>query len=72
MGGVDTLAELKEKLRKNQEEIAEREARRALHEVMVARLIEANPFDLPPGMVESETEGMIANLQRQLRQQHGR
>jgi trigger factor len=71
VGSVDTLAELKEKLRNNQEDIAEREARRALHEVMVARLIEANPFELPPGMVESETEGMIANLQRQLRQQSG-
>jgi trigger factor len=71
VGGVDTLVELKEKLRKNQEEIAEREARRALHEVMVAHLIEANPFELPPGMVESETEAMIANLQRQLRQQSG-
>jgi trigger factor len=69
--GVDTLAELKEKLRKNQEEIAEREARRALHEVIVSRLVEANPFELPPGMVESETETLIANLQRQLRQQQG-
>ena len=39
VGGVDTLAELTEKLRKDQEEIAEREARRALHEVIVARLI---------------------------------
>jgi trigger factor len=69
--GVDTLAELKEKLRKNQEEIAEREARRALREVIVSRLVEANPFELPPGMVESETETLIANLQRQLRQQQG-
>jgi trigger factor len=68
-GSVDTLAELKEKLRKNQEEIAEREARRALHEVIVSRLIEANPFELPPGMVEAETETLIADLQRQLRPQ---
>jgi trigger factor len=69
VAGVDTLAELKEKLRKNQEEIAEREARHALHEVIVARLIEANPCDLPPGMVETETEALIGDLQRQLRAQ---
>jgi trigger factor len=71
VGGVDTLAELTEKLRKDQEEIAEREARRALHEVIVTRLVEANPFELPPGMVEAETEMLIADLQRQLRAQQG-
>jgi trigger factor len=71
VGGVDTLAELTEKLRKDQEEIAEREARRALHEVIVARLVEANAFELPPGMVEAETEMHIADLQRQLRAQQG-
>jgi trigger factor len=70
-GGVDTLDELKEKLRKQQEEIAEREARRALHEVIVSRLVEANPFELPPGMVEAETETLIADVQRQLRQPPG-
>jgi trigger factor len=71
VGGVDTLAELTEKLRKGQEEIAEREGRRALHEAIVTRLIEANPFELPPGMVEAETEMHIADLQRQLRAQQG-
>jgi trigger factor len=71
VAGVDTLAELTEKLRKNQEEIAEREARRALHEVIVTRLIEANPFELPPGMIEAETEMLIADLQRQVRAQQG-
>jgi trigger factor len=69
--GVDTLAELKDKLRKNQEEIAEREARRALHEVIITHLIEANPFELPPGMVEAETETLSVDLQRQLRPQQG-
>jgi len=69
VAGVDTLAELNEKLRHTQEEIAEREARRALHEVIVTRLVEANPFELPPGMVEAETETLIADLQRQLRPQ---
>jgi trigger factor len=69
VAGVDTLAELKEKLRQNQAEVAEREARRALHEVIVGRLIEANPFDVPPGMVETETEALASDLQRQLRVQ---
>jgi trigger factor len=70
-GGVDTLVELKAKIRASQEATAEREARRQLHEVIVARLIEANPFELPPGMVEAETESLLQDLQRQLRPQQG-
>jgi trigger factor len=70
-GGVDTFAELKEKIRQNQEAVAEREARRALHEVIVSRLIEANPFELPPGMIEAETNTLVEDLQRQLRPQQG-
>jgi trigger factor len=70
-GNVETLDELKDKLRKDLEAGVEREARRALHETAVAHLIEANPFELPPGMVESETEALTADLQRQLRPQQG-
>jgi len=70
-GGVDTFAELQEKIRQNQEAVAEREARRALHETIVSRLIEANPFELPPGMVEAETDALVEDLQRQLRPQQG-
>ena len=55
-----------------EEEIAEGEARRALHEVVVARLVEANPFELPPGVIGAETEMHIADLQRQLRGATGR
>lgn len=68
-GNVDALDELKAKIRSNLETFAEREARRALHEVVVTQLIEANPFELPPGMVEDETEALIADVQRQLRSQ---
>jgi trigger factor len=71
VGGADTLAALKDKLRQNQEAAAEREARRALHEAIVARLIDANPVELPPGMVEAETEMLLEDLQRQLRSQPG-
>jgi trigger factor len=70
-GSVETLDELKDKLRKDLEAGAEREARRALHETVVARLIEANPFELPPGMVDAETEALTADLQRQFRPQQG-
>jgi trigger factor len=42
-----------------------------VHEAIVARLVEANPFELPPGMVEAETDTLIADVQRQLRQQQG-
>jgi trigger factor len=68
-GNVDTLDELKAKIRSNLETLAEREARRGLHEAVVTRLIEANPFELPPGMVEVETEALIEDVQRQLRPQ---
>lgn len=68
-GNLDTLAELTAKVRNNLETSAEREARRALHEAVVTRLIEANPIELPPGMVEGETEALIADVQRQLRPQ---
>jgi trigger factor len=68
-GNVDTLDELKAKIRSNLEAAAEREARRHLHEAVVTRLIEANPFELPPGMVEVETEALIEEVQRQLRPQ---
>jgi trigger factor len=71
VGGADTLAALKDRLRQNQEAAAEREARRALHEAIVARLIDANPVELPPGMVEAETEMLLEDLQRQLRSQPG-
>jgi trigger factor len=70
-GGVDTFAELQAKIRHNQEAVAEREARRALHEAVVSRLIEANPFELPPGMIEAETDTLVEDLQRQLRPQQG-
>jgi trigger factor len=66
-GNVDTLDELRAKIRSTLEASAEREARRALHEAVVARLIEANPFELPPGMVEAETEALIEDVQRQAR-----
>jgi trigger factor len=71
VGGVDTFEALKDKLRQNQEAAAEREARRALHEAIVSRLIDANPFELPPGMIEAEAEMLVEDLQRQLRSQSG-
>jgi trigger factor len=70
-GGADTLAELRDKIRQNQQAMAEREARRGLHEAIVTRLIESNPFELPPGMVETETDSLVNDLQRQLRPQQG-
>jgi trigger factor len=70
-GSVETLDELKDKLRKDLEAGAERDARRALHETVVSRLVEANPFELPPGMVDAETEALTADLQRQFRPQQG-
>lgn len=68
-GSVETLDELQDKLRKTLEASAERVARRALHEAVVAHLIEANPLELPPGMVEGETQALIIDMERELRPQ---
>jgi trigger factor len=38
---------------------------------LVWGLIDANPFELPPGMVEAETDMHLADLQRQIRAQQG-
>lgn len=65
-GAVETLEELKSKVRKGLEETAEREARRLLHNLAVARLIEANPFELPPGMVAEEIQALFTDLRRHL------
>jgi len=63
-GGSETLAELQDKVRKNLAEDAARDARRALHQRVVARLIEANPFELPPGMVAEEVQALFTDLRR--------
>jgi trigger factor len=63
-GGAETLDELKGKLRNGLEEATAREARRALHNLVVARLIEGNPFELPPGMVAEEVQAHYADLRR--------
>jgi hypothetical protein len=64
---VSTPGGATEKLRKDQEEIAEREARgRCMRSSSHAW---SKPTFEPPGMVEAETEMHIADLQRQLPQQ---
>ena len=63
-GGSETLAELQDKVRKNLAEDAARDARRALHQRVVVRLIEANPFELPPGMVAEEVQALFTDLRR--------
>lgn len=68
-GAVDTLDQLKEKLRQSLETAAAREARRGVHQVAVTRLIEANAFELPPGMVEEQTQALFTDLQKQVRPQ---
>lgn len=63
-GGAETLAELQDKVRKNLAEDTARDARRALHQRVVGRLIEANPFALPPGMVAEEVQALFTDLRR--------
>ena len=68
-GEAETLAELKEqireKLREEDAETAEREARQRL----VEALLERNPFDPAPSMVSREVQAQVDMFKRQLAQQ---
>lgn len=68
-GEAETLDELKqqmrEKLREEDGEVAEREARQRL----VEALLERNPFDPAPSMVTREVQAQVDMFKRQLQQQ---
>ncbi|RLB55639.1 MAG: trigger factor [Deltaproteobacteria bacterium] len=61
--GVETLEQLKEKLRRDlaerERERLDRESRRQL----IDKLIEANPFPLPPSMVERRQERIASQME---------
>ena len=65
----DTLAELKEDLRKNIETRKEEEASRAFESALMEKVAEAAKLELPDAMVEAEVDSELQNFDYQLRSQ---
>jgi trigger factor len=64
---AETLDALRGQLRERMEQGRERERERRLREAVVAALVEANPFPVPPSLVASEINARLARVLRQLR-----
>lgn len=68
-GGGSTLAELKERVRKELTERDTEKAERSVRDQIVAQLIKRNPFDVPRSMIERAIDQMIESaLERATRQ----
>jgi trigger factor len=65
----DTLAELKEDLRKNIETRKEEEASRAFESALMEKVAEAAKLELPSAMIEEEVDAELQNFDYQLRSQ---
>lgn len=66
---VETLEALRAQLRERMEQGRTRERERRLREAVVAALVDANPFPVPPSLVTREVDARIARVLRQLRVQ---
>ncbi|NOT58341.1 MAG: trigger factor [Deltaproteobacteria bacterium] len=58
-GECDTLAELREKARASLQQHADRQANDQLQEAVMTRLLELNPFDVPPTLVREQMRRML-------------
>jgi trigger factor len=68
LGDYETLAELRAGLRKRAEERASHEDRGELRRRLLAKLVEANPFDPPVSLVELELDSRLEAAGRDLYQ----
>lgn len=66
LGEGDTLAELKDKVRKRLEARKMRDQEADLKGKLMEKVAEANPVDLPPGLVQHETEHILEELAQAL------
>ncbi len=66
-GECDTLEELRSKIRENLQSAAERRAENQMHEVLLARVYEKNPFEVPPSLVREQLRQLFveSGIQRQ-------
>ncbi|HOX42919.1 MAG TPA: trigger factor [Myxococcota bacterium] len=61
--GVSTVAELEAKIRRTLTERAEAQLRRERRDELIDKLIEANPFPVPPALVERQQDAMAREMQ---------
>jgi len=67
--GVETLDQLKDRVRDDLKVMKERTADEEYEEAIVDALIEANPMELPQSMVENEAQNMISGISQNLQAQ---
>lgn len=70
--GEESLLALRGKIRKNLEEQRAEQAKDEQRQSLMKALADANPFELPPSMVRSQSERMIENATQRLMQYTGR
>jgi len=58
-GECDTLAELREKIRTNLQQHADRQGDNQLQDAVMTRLLEINPFEVPPTLVREQLRRML-------------
>jgi trigger factor len=58
-GECDTLAELREKIRANLQQHADRQGDNQLQDAVMTRLLEINPFEVPPTLVQEQLRRML-------------
>ncbi len=62
---METLEELKERLRENIQRDFDRKSEETLNQRLIDELLKENPFDVPPSMVENYLNEMVNDLKRQ-------
>ncbi len=62
----DSLEGLKTKIREDMEKRAGMEADHRLRAELVSRLVEVNPFDVPPSMVDHQTNRLLESVVRDM------
>jgi trigger factor len=67
VGTFQTLAELKEDIRKKLEKVQKQKVEDAVAEQLVAQLVEANPIPCPPSLVEQQCQLMEQEIAQQAR-----
>ncbi len=67
IGNFDSLEALRKKMREELDAAEEAAAREQLTRQMLERLIEDNPFDLPPSLVEGQMDSMLRELEGRIR-----
>jgi trigger factor len=66
LGAYDSLEDLKAKLRGEVEKEKELELDRRLKDQILEQLLQANPFDVPEGMVEEQTKHLVGDTKMRL------